>query len=88
MPRFERVTKNAAWHEAMQAGEVEIPTVHDVDGARLEDQIVKHGHIRTFSLGNLHDRRDHAAQIELRVQLDRGVAMPIVRPRKDGDRGR
>ena len=68
----------------MQAGEVEIPAVHDVDRAGLDDQIVEEGHIRAFSLGNVHNRGNHAAQIQLRVQLHGGVTTTIARPREDG----
>ena len=45
--------------------------------------VIEESHIRTFSLGNLHDRRDQPAQIDLRVQLDSRVTPSIVRPRKD-----
>ena len=69
----------------MEAFEVEVSAVHDVDGARLDQQIVEKGHVRAFSLSNLHNRVDQAAQIDLRVQLDGGVTSSIACPRKHGE---
>src|SRR3989442_14242850 len=68
----------------MKSLEVEVPAVHNVDGASLDQQVVEKGDIRAFSLSNLHNRRDQPAQIHLRVQLDGGIATEIVRPREHG----
>ena len=58
-----------------------VAAVHDVDGARLDQQVVEEGHIRAFSLGHVHHRRDQPAQIELRVQLD-GRVPPSIAPNR------
>ena len=68
----------------MQAREVDVAAIHDVDSAGLKHQIVQERDIRTFSLGNSHDARDHASQIQLRMQFHRRVLPSITRPRKDG----
>jgi len=56
--------------EAMQAFEIDIAAVHDVDGAGLDHQIIDERHIRAFSLGNVDHGRDQAAQVDLRMELD------------------
>src|SRR2546425_5316873 len=71
--------------ETMKSLEVEVPAVHNVDGASLDQQVVEKGDIRAFSLSNLHNRRDQPAQIHLRVQFDGGIATAIVRPREHGE---
>ena len=71
--------------EAMQAFEIDVAAVHDVDGPGLEHQIVEERHIRAFSFGNLHNRGDRAPKVHLRVQLDGRVMTSIACPRKDGE---
>jgi hypothetical protein len=68
--------------EAMQAFEIDVPAVHDVDGPGLEHQIIKERHVRGFSFGNLHDGGDRPAEIELRVQFHGGIVSSIAGPRK------
>jgi len=70
--------------EAIQAFEVDVPAVHDIDGPGLEHQIVEERHVRGFSFGNLHDGGDRPAEIELRVQLHGGIVSSIACPRKHG----
>src|SRR6266849_10442041 len=67
--------------EPMKPREVEVPAVHNIDGASLDQKVVEKRDIRAFSLSNLHNRRDQPAQIHLRVQFDGGIATTIVRPR-------
>ena len=71
--------------EAVKTLKVDVTTIHDVDGSDLEDEIVERRNIWTFSGRNLHNRRDGPSQIEERVQLDRGIAPPVMRPGKDGE---
>jgi len=70
--------------EAMQAFEIDVPAVHDVDGPGFQRQVVEEGHVRGFSFGNLHDCGDRPAEIELRVQLHGGIVSSIACPRKHG----
>jgi len=69
----------------MKPREVEVPAVHNVDGAGLDQEVVEKGDIRAFSLSNLYNRRDQPAQIHLGVQFDGGIATSIVRPREYGE---
>ena len=68
--------------EPMQPREVEVAAVHDVDRTGLQRQRVEKGHVGAFSFGDIDDRRDHAAQVHLRVHLDRAVVSPIPGPGK------
>ena len=68
--------------EAMQAFEIDVPAVHDVDGPGLEQQIVEKRHVCGFSFSNLHDCGDRPAEIELRVQFHGGIVSSIAGPRK------
>ena len=68
--------------EAMQAFEIDVPAVHDVDGPGLEHQIVQERHVRGFSFGNLPNGGDRPTEIELRVQFHGGIVSSIAGPRK------
>ena len=72
--------------------EVEIGAVHDIEGAGLRDEIVEGVDVVDFSLGNLDKRRDRAAQIQKRMELDGGFVFSESRPREKRktqiDRGR
>jgi hypothetical protein len=50
----------------MQAFEIDVPAVHDVDGPGLEHQIVEKRHVCGFSFSNLHDCGDRPAEIDPR----------------------
>src|SRR5690606_25711753 len=46
------------------------------------DQQVEHPHVVELAVGDVQERRDIAAQIEQRVQLDRGLGPLVRRPRE------
>ena len=69
--------------DAKEAFEIGITTVHDVDGARLDDQFVEDVDVMHLAICDNDDGGNGAAQVEERVQLDRGLRPAEVRPGKD-----
>jgi hypothetical protein len=49
--------------QPIQAAEIDIPTVHDIDGAGLGHEHIERMHVVPLSLGNMDETRDVAAQI-------------------------
>ena len=76
--------KASASVNAIQAGEVDVAAVHDVEGARLEDQRIEERHIGGLPVGDGHERRDVAPQVEQRVELDRRLGPAEAGPREQG----
>lgn len=70
--------------ERVEASEVEIGAVHDVEGARLRQKQVEDVHVPQFRVGNMDERRDAAAQVEQRVELDARLRGAEQGPRKNG----
>ena len=70
--------------ERMQPGKVDVTAVHDVEGARLQNQFVEEVDIVRLSLCNADKTRDTAAQIHQRVELDGRFALAESGPRKQG----
>jgi len=68
--------------QPVQALEIEIAPVHDVEGARLGQQLVQDVHVVEFSVGDVDEARDVAAQVDQRVQLDGRLGGAKPRPRK------
>jgi len=69
-------------HEAVEPLKIHIAPVNHVEGSRLENQFVQHAHIGLFAVGNGDHRRDGSAQIQQRVQFDRGLGNTKARPGK------
>ncbi len=59
--------------EGIEPLEVEVATVHDIEGAGLDQRFVEQPRIVPSAVADLDDRRDGAAQIEQRVEFDGGL---------------
>jgi hypothetical protein len=57
--------------QQVKPGEVEVATIHDVDGAGFWHQNVEHIDIAQLAVGDMDEARDVAAQVEQRVHLHR-----------------
>jgi hypothetical protein len=68
--------------EAGQAGEVEIPTVPDVEGASLDQQLIGEVHVVHAPRREEADTGDVAAQVQEGVELHCALALEEGRPRK------
>ena len=75
----------------VEAGEIQIGSIQNVEGAWLRDQIVEGVDVVDFPLGNLDKRGDVAAQIEKRMQFDSSLAAsksgPGEKSKAEVDRG-
>src|SRR3989304_3811528 len=69
---------------AVQTGEIDIASIHDVEGAGFQRQVVERFDIVHFAAGNVDETRDVAAQINQRMQFDGRLAPAKVCPRKQG----
>src|SRR5271156_4776353 len=79
-----RVTKEgAAPIEPVEAGEIDIAAIHDVDGARLREQKVESVDVVQLAIRDVDEARDVAAQIQERVHLHRRLGRAEMRPRED-----
>lgn len=77
-----RDKESAAAMKGVQAFEVKVGAVHDVRRAGLGDDLVEQMHIVPFSIRNLNERGDGAAQVQKSVRLHRGYIPAKMRPRK------
>ena len=66
-----------------QAGEVQITTVHQIERARLDQQVVEYVDLVRLAVGDVDETGDGAAQIEQRVQFDGRLGAAKGRPRID-----
>ena len=75
----------------VQALEVQVGTVHDVDGSRFRGEDVEHVDVVELAVGNVHEARDGSAQVQQCVQFHGRLGGSEVGPGKDGqaqvDRG-
>ena len=72
----------AGFVKAVQAREVEEAPIHDVEGARLGQQLIEDVDLVHLAVADVDEGRDVAAQIEQRVQFDRRLGRAKWRPRK------
>ena len=68
---------------AKEALEVRVTTIHDIDGARLDEQLVENVDIVHLAVGDDYHGRNGATQIEERMQFDCGLRFSEMRPRED-----
>src|SRR6516165_7478626 len=66
--------------EPMKALEIDISSIHDIERAGLDRQMVEGGDIRRFPMGNSHKTGDVAPQVQEGVQLHRPLATAELRP--------
>ena len=68
--------------DLVEAGKIEISAIHDVDGPKLEEQLVEDVDIVDFSRGDDHDGRNISMQIQESMELDCPLAFPELGPRE------
>ncbi len=71
-----------ALRESIQAAEIYVATVHDIEGARFQNQLVEDVDIVDFPLCDADKTRYIAAQVYQRVQFDGGLVFAKSRPGK------
>ena len=64
----------------MESTEVEIGSVHHIEGAGLDRQAVEDGDIVSLAVGNPHKTRDISAQVDECVKFDRGLVASELSP--------
>lgn len=74
--------ESAGLMDPMESGEIEIATVHDVEGARLPDQLVEDIHVVNTARRDNDDGGKVALQCQQRVQFDGRLVPPEGGPRK------
>ena len=62
--------------------EVEVTAIQDIEGTGFREKVVEDADIVDFSLGNMDERRDRAAQIQKRMKFDGGFVFAESGPRK------
>ena len=70
--------------EEIEAIEVDVATVHDVESTWFENQDIQDVDVVNLSFRNPYKRWDVAAQIEKRMKFDGSFALPEPCPRKEG----
>ena len=71
--------------EATQALEVEIAPIHHVEGARLGEKLIQDVDLVQLAVADEDKGRNVAAQVQERVQLDRGLGGAKRRPGEHGE---
>ena len=66
--------------DLVEAGKIEISAIHDVDGPKLDEQLVEDVDIVDFSRGDDHDGRNIPMQIQKGMELDRPLSFPELGP--------
>ena len=66
--------------EPMKTSEIDVSSIHDVERAGFDRQMVEDGDIGGFPLGNPHETGDVAPQVQECVQLHRTLAATEFRP--------
>ena len=66
----------------MQSRKIDVATVHDVEGAGFQEQMVEGGDIVDFAMCDTHETGDAAAQIDQCVELDGSFVPPETSPRE------
>jgi len=69
--------------QRMKAGEIDIATVHDIDGTGFGKQQIERMHVGQFAVRHVNEARDVAAQVEQGVHLHRRLGGAEMSPRKD-----
>jgi hypothetical protein len=66
--------------DGVQAGEVQLAAIHQVERARLDHQLVEDIDLVGLAVGDVDEARDRYADIQERVQLDGGLGRAERRP--------
>ena len=75
--------ESAGLMKPMESGEIEIATIHDVEGARFPDQLVEDVHVMNTARRDNDDGGKVALQGQPRMQFDRRLVSPKRGPRKE-----
>src|SRR5438445_13856246 len=87
MPALARVTKKAparCMAYKLQTSEVQVASIHHVEGPRLQRQQVQHIHVAQLAVADVDEGGDRAAQVQQRVQLDGRLGGSKRRPVEQG----
>src|SRR5208337_4680393 len=68
----------------MQASEIDVSSIHHVEGARFDRQAIEDGHIVRFPVSYADKTGDVAPQVDQRVKLHGTFVTTKARPRKEG----
>ena len=69
--------------ERIQAVEVDVAPIHDIERARLQCQLVEDRDVVHLSVGDVDKAGDVATQVQQRMQLDGSFALAKARPGKE-----
>lgn len=70
--------------EGIQTSEVQIATIHDIEGAGFDDELVEDSDIVELAVGDSEERGNGSFQVEQRVQLDGPLVLSESGPREKG----
>jgi hypothetical protein len=62
--------KNTILMKSVEPGKVQIPSIHEIEGAGFERQLVEDPHIIRFSIRHMDKSGDRSTQVEERMELD------------------
>src|SRR5579862_9824552 len=68
----------------MQASEIDVSSIHHVEGARFDRQVIEYGHIVRFPVSYADKTGNVAPQVDQRVKLHGTFVTTKSRPRKQG----
>lgn len=68
--------------DLVEAGKIQIATIHDIDGPQLDDQLVEDIDIVNLPRGDDHHRRNVPVQIQKGMEFDCTLAFPELGPRE------
>ena len=64
----------------MKTAKIDVSSIHHVERARFDRQMIENGYVVGFPVGNPHETGDVAAQVQERVQLHGPLASAELRP--------
>jgi len=71
--------------KGIQTSEVQIATIHDIEGAGFDNQLVEDSDIVELAVGDSDERGNGSFQVEQRVQLDSPLSLAESGPREEGE---
>ena len=63
----------------MKTAKIDVSSIHHVERARFDRQMIENGYVVGFPVGNPHETGDVAAQVQERVQLHGPLASAELR---------
>jgi len=69
----------------MEAREIDVSSVHDVEGSGFEDQLIQEGDIVNLSMSDADYARNRASQIHFGMEFDSPFVLPKRGPWKKGE---